>query len=76
MTRALVTGASRGLGRALAETLHDRGSEVVATARREADLDELDVAARFALASTPRRRRRSSGSAKHCTSKHSTSGST
>jgi NAD(P)-dependent dehydrogenase (short-subunit alcohol dehydrogenase family) len=39
---ALVTGASRGLGRALAEELAQRGSKVVLVARR---VDELDKAA-------------------------------
>jgi NAD(P)-dependent dehydrogenase (short-subunit alcohol dehydrogenase family) len=33
MTTAIVTGASRGLGRALAAALHDRGYRVVVDAR-------------------------------------------
>lgn len=37
----LVTGASSGLGRALAVQLADRGATVIATARRQAPLDEL-----------------------------------
>ena len=39
MPTALVTGASRGLGRALATALADRGWTVVATARTATDLD-------------------------------------
>jgi NAD(P)-dependent dehydrogenase (short-subunit alcohol dehydrogenase family) len=37
----LVTGSSRGLGRALCVAALDRGDNVVATARRPADLSEL-----------------------------------
>jgi NAD(P)-dependent dehydrogenase (short-subunit alcohol dehydrogenase family) len=37
----IVTGASRGLGRATAEALADEGATVVAVARSEASLDEL-----------------------------------
>lgn len=37
----LVTGASRGLGRAFAEAALDAGDDVVATARNAADLDDL-----------------------------------
>ncbi len=37
----IVTGASRGLGRAAAEALADEGAIVVAVARSEAALDEL-----------------------------------
>ena len=40
-TSALVTGASRGLGRALAETLADAGARVVLVARRPEQLDEV-----------------------------------
>lgn len=39
---ALVTGASRGLGAALAETLALRGWQVVAVARSQGGLEELD----------------------------------
>jgi short-subunit dehydrogenase len=39
--RALVTGASGGLGRAIARDLHARGATVVATARRAGVLAEL-----------------------------------
>src|ERR1700760_4338711 len=37
----IVTGASRGLGRAAAEALADEGATVVAVARSESALDEL-----------------------------------
>ena len=43
---ALVTGASRGLGRALAEGLGARGWHVVAVARTTGALEELDDAVR------------------------------
>ncbi|MEL6686055.1 MAG: SDR family NAD(P)-dependent oxidoreductase [Pseudomonadota bacterium] len=39
--RVLVTGASSGLGRALSVLLADQGATVIATARRQAPLDEL-----------------------------------
>ena len=39
--RVLVTGASSGLGRALAVRLADQGARVIATARRQGPLDEL-----------------------------------
>ena len=39
---ALVTGASRGIGRALALGLARRGAHVVALARTQGALDELD----------------------------------
>lgn len=49
MRRALVTGASRGIGRALVVELAGRGLEVVATARRVDDLAGLPAAARLPL---------------------------
>jgi short-subunit dehydrogenase len=49
MPRALITGCSTGIGRATAVELTKRGFEVVATARKPATLDELDVAAKLAL---------------------------
>ena len=41
---ALVTGASRGLGYAIALELADAGAEIIATARTQAGLEELDDA--------------------------------
>ncbi len=38
---ALITGASRGLGRALARSLHERGWRLVVDARRAGDLTDL-----------------------------------
>ncbi len=46
---ALVTGATAGLGRALAEELAGRGYQVIATGRDEAALARLDAAAAFAV---------------------------
>src|SRR5215469_5672464 len=40
MPVALITGASRGLGRAVARQLASRGWSLVADARRQGDLDE------------------------------------
>lgn len=45
---ALVTGASRGLGRALALTLAAEGAHVVAVARTTGGLEELDDAIKTA----------------------------
>ena len=39
--RALVTGATGGIGKAIARALHGRGAHVIATGRREEVLDEL-----------------------------------
>jgi NAD(P)-dependent dehydrogenase (short-subunit alcohol dehydrogenase family) len=49
MPRALVTGCSTGIGRATAVELTKRGFEVIATARKPATLDDLDVTATLAL---------------------------
>ncbi len=39
----LVTGAGRGLGRAIVETLHGAGAEIIAVARTQSDLDDLQA---------------------------------
>lgn len=49
MSRILITGASKGLGRATAIELARRGHEVIATARKVETLADLPVAARLAL---------------------------
>jgi NADP-dependent 3-hydroxy acid dehydrogenase YdfG len=49
MSRILITGASRGIGRAVAEELTARGHEVVATARDASALADVPAAARLEL---------------------------
>src|SRR5580704_1947487 len=49
MSRVLVTGASKGIGRAIVRELAARGHDVVATARNVAALEDLPAAARLAL---------------------------
>jgi NAD(P)-dependent dehydrogenase (short-subunit alcohol dehydrogenase family) len=52
---ALVTGASRGIGSAIAETLAEHGAQVVLSSRKQADLDaEAErINARYAEKATP-----------------------
>jgi NADP-dependent 3-hydroxy acid dehydrogenase YdfG len=49
MASVLVTGASKGIGRAIATEAAKRGHRVVATARDPRTLDDLDVDQRLAL---------------------------
>ncbi|GAB3393630.1 SDR family oxidoreductase [Humibacter soli] len=49
MARVLITGASRGIGRGIAEELTSRGHEVIATARDLSSLDEVPAAQRLQL---------------------------
>jgi len=52
---ALVTGASRGIGSAIAETLAEHGANVVLSSRKQADLDDEAerINARYAEKATP-----------------------
>lgn len=47
--RVLITGSSRGIGRSVTREFASRGHHVVATARKLASIEDLDVAARHEL---------------------------
>lgn len=49
MTSVLITGASKGIGRAIATEFAKRGHRVVATARNSETLADLDVDQRLTL---------------------------
>jgi NAD(P)-dependent dehydrogenase (short-subunit alcohol dehydrogenase family) len=49
MARVLITGASRGIGRGIAEVLTARGHEVIATARDLSSLEDVPAAVRLQL---------------------------
>jgi NAD(P)-dependent dehydrogenase (short-subunit alcohol dehydrogenase family) len=49
MSRILITGASRGIGRGVAEELSARGHEVIATARDASTLADVPAAVRLPL---------------------------
>jgi len=49
MSRVLVTGASKGIGRAIVSELAARGHDVIATARDAATLEDLPAAVRLPL---------------------------
>jgi NAD(P)-dependent dehydrogenase (short-subunit alcohol dehydrogenase family) len=49
MSRILVTGATRGLGRALVNELSRRDQEVIATGRRLEDMADLPASERLVL---------------------------
>jgi short-subunit dehydrogenase len=50
MSRVLITGASRGIGRASAAALSQRGHEVIASARDVSALQDVPASVRLSLA--------------------------
>jgi len=50
---AIITGASRGIGRAIAQTLATEGMRVVLVARSRERLDQVAAACATAARSTP-----------------------
>jgi NAD(P)-dependent dehydrogenase (short-subunit alcohol dehydrogenase family) len=50
--RALITGAARGIGRALAFAMGEAGAEIIVSGRKQAALDECAAALRAAAPSS------------------------
>jgi len=48
MTDAIVIGGSRGIGRAIAESLRTIGCNVLATSRKQIDTSDLESVRKFA----------------------------
>jgi 3-oxoacyl-[acyl-carrier protein] reductase len=48
MTRAIVIGGSRGIGKAISKSLGEMGCDVIATSRKDLDTSDLDSVKNFA----------------------------